>query len=68
MGEVVGDKTVGLAIVFRAQRHLIEYPDDARFVEGHPNYSPIIIGKQKICGHAASLPPKCEEITCACRQ
>jgi len=64
---VVRDKTFGRAIVFRAQRHLIENPDDARFVEGHPNGS-LIIGKQKVSGYAASLPPECDEIASACRQ
>jgi hypothetical protein len=49
-------------VVFRAQRHLIENPDDAFLVEGHPNSSLVIIGKQKVSGYAASLPPECDEI------
>jgi hypothetical protein len=53
IGEVVGDKTFGRAVFFRAQRHLIENPDDARLVEGHPKGSLIIIGKQK----SAATPP-----------
>jgi hypothetical protein len=65
---VVRDKTFGPAIVFRAQRHLIENPDDTRLVEGHPNGSLIIVGEQKICDYASSLPPECDEIASACGQ
>jgi len=64
--EVVRDKTFKRAIVFRAQRHLIENPDDAWLVEGHPNGS--LIGKQKVSGYAATPPPECDEIASACRQ